>query len=82
MRRYNGKSHEHTNPLEGETFYDFHIHMATDRYQRTGNREDTYAEVTDRYTGLDEAVSCLAEDCNVILPDESQMQLFAPGGEL
>lgn len=77
LRRYNGKSHEHTNPLEGETFYDFHIHMATDRYQLTGNREDAYAEVTDRYTGLDEAVSCLVEDCNVILPDEPQMDLFA-----
>ena len=30
LRRYNGRSHEHTNPLEGETFYDFHIHMATE----------------------------------------------------
>ena len=26
LQRYNGKSHEHTNPIEGQTFYDFHIH--------------------------------------------------------
>ncbi|MBS1813706.1 MAG: hypothetical protein JSS87_02405 [Acidobacteria bacterium] len=29
LRRYNGKSHEHTNKLERQTFYDFHIHLAT-----------------------------------------------------
>jgi hypothetical protein len=32
LRRFNGKSHEHTNPIEGETFYDFHVHSATERY--------------------------------------------------
>ena len=32
LRRYNGKSHEHTNVLENDTFYDFHVHMATERY--------------------------------------------------
>ena len=29
LRRYNGKSHEHTNHIEDVTFYDFHIHIAT-----------------------------------------------------
>ena len=24
LRRYNGRSHEHTNPIERQTFYDFH----------------------------------------------------------
>jgi len=33
LRRYNGRSHEHTNRLEDTTFYDFHIHTATERYQ-------------------------------------------------
>jgi hypothetical protein len=32
LRRYNGKSHHHTNALERETFYDFHMHTATERY--------------------------------------------------
>jgi len=30
LRRYNGKSHQHTNRLdENQPFYDFHIHQAT-----------------------------------------------------
>lgn len=43
LRRYNGKSHQHTNRIEDETFYDFHIHTATQRYQELGMREDAYA---------------------------------------
>jgi len=77
LRRYNGRSHQHTNPIERQTFYDYHIHLATERYQRTGNREDTYAEPTDRYTTLDEALSCLVEDCSIVLPEEPQLGLFA-----
>lgn len=38
LRRYNGKSHEHTNQIEGDSFYDFHIPMATERYQLRGGR--------------------------------------------
>jgi hypothetical protein len=34
LRRYNGKSHEHTNTLDGQTFYDFHLHKATERSGR------------------------------------------------
>lgn len=68
LRRYNGRSHEHTNPIEAETFYDFHIHMATERYQRTGNREDTYAVTTDRYTDLEGAFACLLADCGCVVP--------------
>ncbi len=60
--RYNGKSHEHTNHIEGDSFYDFHIHAATERYQKLGTREDAYAEVTDRYGDMTEALSCLLTD--------------------
>ena len=65
LRRYNGKSHEHTNQIEGYTFYDFHIHTATQRYQDIGEREDTYAETTDRYSDLTEAIGCV---CNTTYP--------------
>lgn len=42
LRRYNGKSHEHSNFLQTKTkFYDFHIHQATEDYQHSGFREDT-----------------------------------------
>ena len=63
LRRYNGRSHEHTNTLEGVTFYDFHIHMATERYQELGVREDTFAEPTSRYADLGGAIECLLADC-------------------
>ena len=66
LRRYNGKSHEHTNKIENETFYDYHIHMATDRYKmlRRGH-EDAYAEVTDRYSEINGALACLSVDARV-----------------
>ena len=71
LRRHNGKSHEHTNTIEkqqgrdGQTFYDFHIHFATQRYQELGNREpkeEAYAEVTSRYSDSQEALECLIAD--------------------
>jgi hypothetical protein len=63
LRRYNGKSHEHTNQIEGDVFYDFHIHQATERYQESGAREDTFAESTGRYADFHSALRCMLEDC-------------------
>ncbi|MFC1857737.1 DUF6978 family protein [Thermodesulfobacteriota bacterium] len=76
MRRYNGKSHEHTNPIERETFYDFHIHKATERYQQLGAREDTYAEPTKRFSDIYGATSCLIDNCGFEIPSGAQMLLF------
>lgn len=77
LRRYNGKSHEHTNQIEDTTFFDFHIHTATERYQQLGSREDAYAEVTDRFGDPEAAIQCLFDDANCDVPPESQMSLFA-----
>lgn len=63
LRRHNGRSHEHTNKIEGDKFYEFHIHMATERYQDLGVREDSFAEPTDRFTDLGGAIDCLLADC-------------------
>ena len=68
LRRYNGRSHEHTNRIEGITFYDFHIHTATERYQEAGFTEESYAETTDRYADLNGAIQCLLQDCAFELP--------------
>lgn len=76
LRRYNGKSHEHTNHLEHVTFYDFHIHYATERYQDSGAREDAYAEPTNRYADFHEALSCMLTDCNFEAPQVPQQDLF------
>ena len=72
LRRCNGKSHEHTNQIENKTFYDFHVHMATERYQRVGAREDHYAEPTDRYSDFRGAMNCMIDDANFEFPPDSQ----------
>ena len=72
LRRYNGKSHEHTNHIEDETFYDFHIHVATERYQEIGTREDAYAEPTHRYGDFRGALRCLIADANLDVQQDSQ----------
>jgi len=74
--RYNGKSHEHKNTLEQEdSFYDYHIHKATERYQREGAKEEHYAETTNRYSTVQEALNCLMNDCNIEMPPSSQLHL-------
>jgi len=59
--RYNGK-HQHTNVLERQTFYDFHVHTATLRYQAPGFKEDHFAATTGRYASLEAAIQCLIAD--------------------
>lgn len=76
LRRYNGKSHEYTNHIEGDTFYDFHIHLATERYQELGTREDAYAEPTDRYGDFRGALQCLIDDVSIEIPSDPQGSLF------
>lgn len=79
LKRYNGKSHEHTNKLErGEPFYDFHIHIATERYQlESGLREDGFAQPTNRYGDLQGAIACMQEDCGFDAPEDLQGSLFS-----
>ena len=72
LRRYNGKSHEHTNLIEENTFYDFHIHTATERYQEIGAREDAFAETTDRFADFQSALHCMFEDCGFVMPEGDQ----------
>src|SRR5712692_10599408 len=76
LRRYNGRSHEHTNRLEDTTFYDFHIHTATERYQTLRAKEDSFAEPSDRFADLRGALACLLDDCGFRRPDAPQLSLF------
>ena len=76
LRRYNGRSHEHTNQIENDTFYDFHIHLATERYQELGAREDAYARPTDRYGTFRGALDCLFTDANFSVPPKAEGDLF------
>ena len=76
LRRYNGRSHQHTNHIEDVTFYDFHIHVTTEQYQEIGTREDAYAEPTERYGDFQGALGCLIEDANLAVPPDPQIGLF------
>jgi hypothetical protein len=76
LRRYNGKSHEHTNPLEGNRFRDFHIHLATERYQQADFKEECYAAVTNRYSDWWGALNCLIADCGFIPPSDEPAPMF------
>ena len=76
LRRYNGKSHGHTNSIESETFYDYHIHIATERYQEIGAHEDAYAEVTERYHDLAGALDCMLTDAGFDVPLKTQLSLL------
>jgi len=78
--RYNGKSHEHTNSLESQKFYEFHVHRATERYQHSGLREDSFAEPTTRYQDFMGALQCLIQDCNLRMPANHQPELFGMEG--
>lgn len=76
LRRYNGKSHEHSNHIEGEKFYDFHIHFSTERYQEFGTREDSFAQPSDRFGNYHGAIQCMIEDCGFDIPQSLQRDLF------
>lgn len=78
--RYNGKSHEHTNALESRTFYAFHVHRATERYQRSGLREDGFAEPTTGYQDFAGALRCMIRDCGFQVPGAPQTELFQDEG--
>jgi hypothetical protein len=73
LRRYNG-IHEHTNRLEGARFRDFHIHYATQRYQEAGCDIDDYAEHTNKYGTVDEALEVYFNECNFIRPEDERAQ--------
>lgn len=62
LRRYNGR-HAHTNLIEGDSFQDFHVHTATERYQKKGVDEEYFAEASGRHYDLQSAIECLVADC-------------------
>ena len=82
--RYNGlHPSRHTNRLERESGLpnsrfgpDFHIHRATERYQKAGYAIDWYAEVTDRYTDFGSALEAFLSDCGFRRPESPQQRLF------
>lgn len=76
LRRHNGKSHQHTNRIEKNTISGCHIHYATERYQKLGMREDSFAMATDRYDSFCGAIDCMILDAKIEIPPDAQLDLF------
>lgn len=75
LRRYNGMpKRPHNNRIEKQKIYGYHIHYATERYQKIGYDEDAFAKETDRYHDFEGALRCLIQDSNFELPP--QLTLF------
>lgn len=85
--RYNGKHpSQHTNKLEKANGHtnavfrnQFHIHMATERYQQEGYEIDGYAEVTNRYSSFESALEEFLKANGFQVPKE-ELPLFDLGG--
>ena len=76
IRRYNGMpKHPHNNKIEKQKIYGYHIHFATERYQKRGYDEETYAEETDHYNNLEGTLQCLIQDANFELPAQLELEL-------
>ena len=74
--RYNGMpKRPHNNKIEKQKIYGYHIHFATERYQKRGYDEETYAEEIDRYNNLEGALQCLIQDANFELPAQLELEL-------
>jgi len=60
LRRHNGSSHAHLNPIEGDRFRGvFHVHEATERYQQRGNDAEHFARETDEFADLATALTAM-----------------------
>lgn len=56
----------HRNVLEGEVFDPcYHVHRATERYQRAGLKIDTYAQPTEEFAGMEMALLWLLRETNI-----------------
>lgn len=81
--RYNGMHpSRHTNNWEkhqgivSSSFGpDFHIHKATERYQRDGYAIDGYAEPTTSYTDFDSALLEFLRNCGFQQPQNTQLRI-------
>jgi hypothetical protein len=74
LMRCNGLSHQHRNPLEyQEAFFDYHVHVATERYQLHGSSEEHYAEPTNAYTDLKGAIRHLLTSCSFAPPAQGTL---------
>ncbi len=77
IKRYNGNTHAHENFIEGNTFrLKYHVHTATERYQKIGAQFEHFAKPSNRFYNLRGGIICLLQDCNVEVTGNYQHNLF------
>ena len=77
LLRYDGITSNHYNKIERTSISGFHIHRATERYQRRGMNACSFAVETDQYSNINEAFKCIVFDANIaICNNNQQLQLF------
>ena len=70
LTRYNGSSHTHKNPDSNQSLDKIcHIHKAKKSCWEKYDKEDKYAEATEKYKTFGEAVDCILRDCNIQIND-------------
>jgi hypothetical protein len=75
LRRHNGSSHDHSNRIEGTLVTGFHVHVATERYQAAGFKEDGYAQATNSYGNLPGAIQQMLDVANFEPPAQTSLPL-------
>lgn len=66
LTRYNGDHGRHYNPMSDDYVEGCHIHRITEECQRSSHKDECFAEATDRYRTLEEAVRVFMQDVNVV----------------
>jgi hypothetical protein len=71
LRRHNGTSHSHYNPIEDTEFANVcHVHIATERYQDRGARPEHFAEVSEEFHDLATALAFMLKETNFEQPSQ------------
>ena len=74
LRRYNGEHGQHTNKIESNQLYSFHIQKATERYQVKGFDEEGFAEKTNEFYDLRTAFLYMIKDCSIRIEETEPEQ--------
>lgn len=76
LRRHNGTSHAHSNPIEGDKFQGVcHIHEATERYQRRGSDAEHFARATTHFSDLATALNAMLRIASFQPPSQLSLEV-------
>lgn len=75
LRRHNGTSHAHANPIEGDRFVGVcHVHEATERYQRRGSDPEHFARPTSDFSDLATALRAMLRVAGFESPQQLSLE--------